>query len=436
VASTLLTSLLGLGFWAVAAHIYSVGTLGRDSALVSSMMTISMVCQLNLNNVILRFLPQVRDRIGRRVLSAYCLSGGLSLIAGLGFVLLAPHLNSKLAFLDSNALIAVIFVTSVAIWSIFTLEEAVLASLGFATWLPIENGIFSAAKIMLLPLALLFAGGYGIFVSWVLPMFLSVPVINALIARRVVPHANRAQQDAQGVLGVFGRRRLLSFLLQDFFGTAAGQVAIAAAPLIVVAQLGTADNGYFYIPFTIATTFDRLSIAVAMSLTTEVARTPSRAAELIHKAVTRFGLIEVPIVLLVIAAAPLLLLPFGHGYSQHGSTLLRLMIAASCFRSVTFLYFAIARLRGRGRGLIIPQMSIAAVLISSIALLGSSWGLTGVGVAWLATFVAAAALLTPGLASFWRDPRIPEDEARRSASGDVRVKSLQVADTAALADQH
>jgi hypothetical protein len=58
VVSTVLSSLLGVGFWAAAAHIYSMHTLGLDSALASSTMTISMIRQLNLSNVILRFPPQ------------------------------------------------------------------------------------------------------------------------------------------------------------------------------------------------------------------------------------------------------------------------------------------------------------------------------------------------------------------------------------------
>lgn len=50
--STLTTSVLGVLFWAVAVHLYSAGQIGIDSALVSTMMTIATVCQLNLNNVI------------------------------------------------------------------------------------------------------------------------------------------------------------------------------------------------------------------------------------------------------------------------------------------------------------------------------------------------------------------------------------------------
>lgn len=406
-ASTVLSALLGVSFWALATHMYSARVLGLDGALVSAMMTISMVCQLNLSNVIFRFLPQVQRGIGRRVLEAYGVAGALSLLTGIAFILLAPSINPRFTFLDTHVLLAAVFAISIVAWSVFSLEEAVLASLGFATWLPVENCLFSIVKIALLPVALLFAAGHGVFISWVLPLFVSVPVINVLIARRVIPHASRAQRGAQGIIGVFGRRRLLAFLAQDLLGTTAGKVSVAAVPMLVVAQLGAAQNAYFYIPFVLVTSFDLLSLAVVAALTTEAARTPARVRELTRIAITRFLVIQVPLVAVVILAAPLLLRPFGAQYVHHGTTLLRLLIGASCFRSAIFLYCALARLSGHGRGVLLAQGAIAVVLIGSSSLLAARMGLVGIGVAWLSTFALVALLLLPGLVRFLRNPYLP-----------------------------
>jgi hypothetical protein len=74
-----------------------------------------------------------------------------------------------------------------------------------------------------------------------------------------------------------------------------------------------------WLPFILVTSFDRLSISVAVSLTTEVARTPVRVRELTHTAITRFLVVAAPIVAVVILAAPLPLVSFGHQYVQHGT---------------------------------------------------------------------------------------------------------------------
>lgn len=407
IASTLLTAVLGLGFWTLAARIYPVNIVGRDSALIASMTAISLFCQLNLNNVIVRFLPQVHHRIGLRVLNAYGASVVLSLLVGFAFVLLAPSVDGKFAFLGGEALTALVFVIAIAVWSIFTLEDAVLTSLGFATWLPIENGLFSAAKLVLLPLAFLFAKGHGVFIAWVMPLVIVVPVINFLIARRVVPYAAQSQRHAPGVVRVFGLRPLIIFLTQDFLGSSAGQIAILWIPLLVLARLGSAASAYFYIPFTLVTTFDLLSLALAVSLTTQAARNPQQVHELTLAVIRRFLVIGLPIIILIIVAAPLVLLPFGPGYVHNSTTVLRLLAGASCFRSIIYLYSATARLQGRGMRIVVPQVTIAIMLISLVILLSARHGLDGIGVAWLITFAVVAIAMLPSLVKFIRDPQVP-----------------------------
>jgi O-antigen/teichoic acid export membrane protein len=406
-SSTLVTSALGVGFWALAARIYPVGALGRDSALIASMMTISMLSQLNLGNVILRFLPLVGDRAGRRVGQAYALAAAAGALAAGAFVVLAPRLDAKLAFLGSDTAIAWVFVVAVALWSLFALEEAVLTSLGRAWWLPLENGLFGVVKVALLPLTMILATRYGIFLAWVLPLSVSVPLVNGLIAARVLPHI-RNHAPARGVLDSFGRSGLAAFVTQDFVGTAALQLLVAAVPLVVLTRRGPAAAGYFFVPFTLATTLDRLSIGVAMALTSEVARTPARARALARAAVTRFLLLGAPVAAALVLAAPLVLLPFGAGYVYHGTTLLRLLFAASWFRAITFLYLSVMRLQGRGRRIMFPQAATAATAIAAVALFSGPWGLTGAGAAWLGTFALAAALLLPALRAFVAEPRLPE----------------------------
>jgi hypothetical protein len=47
--NVVLTSALGFAFWVAATRMFSSSTVGRDSALLSAMLTLSTICQLNLS---------------------------------------------------------------------------------------------------------------------------------------------------------------------------------------------------------------------------------------------------------------------------------------------------------------------------------------------------------------------------------------------------
>ena len=70
-ASSALSAVLGVGFWALAAHAFTPAEIGTSGVLIAAMMTVSSVCQLNLGNALLRFLPQAGARAAETVVVAY-----------------------------------------------------------------------------------------------------------------------------------------------------------------------------------------------------------------------------------------------------------------------------------------------------------------------------------------------------------------------------
>ena len=55
--NSLLTAVLGLGFWFVAGRRYSAANVGRDGTLVNALMPLSMVAQFNLGAALAYLLP-------------------------------------------------------------------------------------------------------------------------------------------------------------------------------------------------------------------------------------------------------------------------------------------------------------------------------------------------------------------------------------------
>ena len=412
--STALTALLGIAFWALAARSAPVEQVGRDAALISSLITLSAIFQLNLVDAIVRFLPVLRHAVRRRaMLLAYGACAVAGVLGGMAFVLIAPAASDQFSFLAEDRLLAAGFVGSMALWGIFVLQDSALAAMRRATWVPIENAGFSIAKIALLPLLVALGSTHAVFLAWMLPTLLVVPIVNALLFGRVLrPDRDAAPGEATGPS--LGRRGLVRFLAQDYGGFVLGQAAVTLVPLIVVAQLGDAASAHFYMPFMLVVAFDLLFYNVTTSMTVEGAHDESRTAHLASTVVRRFLVILVPAALLIAAAAPLLLIVFGQQYVDAGTGVLRLLALASIARAIVCLYVAIARLQSRGSAILLAQGAVFAGVVALALALSGPMGLEGIGLAWLAGNAAVALVVAPSLVRLLRSGTAPAPEPELS----------------------
>ncbi|MBJ7458406.1 MAG: hypothetical protein JHD02_04380 [Thermoleophilaceae bacterium] len=406
IASTLVTGALGFPFWAIAARTSTPEEVGRASALIVASAVVSRICLLNLDNVVIRFLPQLSSAIGIRIVQSYFATAAISALGALVFVLVVPELSQEFTFLREDQLLAAGFVVFTSLWSLFVLEDAVLVALGRAVWVPLENGFFGVAKILLLPLTAVMAASTGIFLAWMAPILVIVPVIALLIGRIALPTAAEAQKDAAGVVSTFGWKGLSAYLFQDFFGSLSGQIITMSLPVLVIALLGSADAAYFYVPFTLVIAFDGLFYAVASSLTVEAVRDTARVDELTRLAVRRMLIVQLPAAAAIIVAAPLLLLPFGSDYVDNGTTLLRLLALGSVFRATLFLFDATARLQGAGARLMTVRIMNLALLLALMIPLSESHGVNGVGWSWAIANGVAAIVVLPYVIAFVRHPKV------------------------------
>jgi O-antigen/teichoic acid export membrane protein len=392
--NVVLTSALGVAFWILAARIFPSEIVGRDSALVSGMVTIYTLCSLNLSAGMLRFLPVVRIDPKRAVLLAYAATAAVSGAGALLFVVAAPALSDEFDFLHRQHLLAALFVVAVAAWGIFTLQDAVLIALRKAPWVPAENALFGVLKIAALPLLLVGALSHAVFIAWVIPMVILVVPINYLIFWRVMP-SRTIRPGELSPIERFGRRGLARFMAQDYLGTIFFQAASTAMPIVVVALLGSKKGAYFYMPFTIVSAFDLMFLNVAASLTVEGSVDESRLPALAWTVVKRFRGLILAGVAIFAGGASLLLLPFGGEYAQQGAPVLRLLALASVARAVVALYAAISRVEGHAGRILLMQVSTLVLILAASMGLSHAAGLTGIGVAWLLANGVVAGFAAP-----------------------------------------
>lgn len=399
-ANTVVVSALGLVFWIVATRLFPSAEVGRDSTLIAALIALSGICQLNLSNAVHRFLPQVADP-ARVLVVAYVASIGVSLFVGCAFVGVLAFSVDDFRYLIDEPLLGLGFVVSTAVWCVFFIQDAALAALRRAPWIPLANGAYAVAKLAALPLLLVAGASHGVFLSWVLPLILVVVPVNVLLFRVVIPRHRGANVVSAPPLRE-GRRKLFGFLALDYLATVSTCVCWSGLPLLVLTMVGTSESAYFNIAFIVVQSLELLALGAGVSVVVESAFAEERLRAHVRVMVRRL----LPIVLVaaaaVVAGAPVLLAPFGEDYVDGGSTLLRLLGAAVAFRCVIVLFQVVERSRRRGSRLVAVNATSALLILGMAAVLAPEFGLEGVGWAWLVGNGVVAMGILPGLVSFAR----------------------------------
>ncbi len=144
-------------------------------------------------------------------------------------------------------------------------------------------------------------------------------------------------------------REMASSFLGQHLITVAAMLAGYLLPVLVVARLSAADNGYFYITWMLGSVFSIISPAVSTALFAEGAATPAALPALVRRCALLIGvLLGVPIVVYLVAGGWLLDL-FGPGYAEHGRLLLIVLTVAAVPDAITNIAVAVLRATGRLR---------------------------------------------------------------------------------------
>jgi len=377
VLSSALTAGLGLVYWIVAARRYSPGAVGVNAALVSAMMFVAGVAQLNLMSALLRFLPAAGPRTLRLVLSAYAISACVGAVAGLLFVAGVDVWTPSLTVLRSDGDFALWFVLATAAWTIFVLQDSALTGLRNAVWVPIDNAIHSVGKIvLLLALAAVFPG-YGIFASWTLALVASLAVINARIFWKLIPRHSRTAGDGAQLT----RAAILRYVAPDYLGSLFWIASMTLLPVIVLQQAGATDNAYFALAQIIALPLYSISSSTGAALIVSASASQSELASDTRKVLLQTVRLVVPAALVVVVSASLLMRLFGHSYSSNGTQTLRLLALSSIPFVANSLYVSTARVRRRMSHVVLVLAAQCILVIGLTFPLLDRFGIVGVGIA-------------------------------------------------------
>jgi O-antigen/teichoic acid export membrane protein len=389
--STATTSSLGLVYWLLAARYYPSAAVGVNAAVISVMIFLSGVSQLNLMSAMIRFIPSAGRATSRLVSASYLISVIISVAIGAIFVLGIDLWSPSLSFLGASPWFFLWFILGTAAWSIFALQDNVLTGLRQAIWLPIENLAYAVAKIGLLIIFATVFVEYGIFASWTIPLVLALIPVNCLIFRRLVPqHVQATEGQAVSIVP----SAIIKFVAGNYLGSLFLLASTRLLPVIVMQQVGAVANAYFYLPWMISTSIKLITSNMAMSLTVEGATDQKKLAAHSVAFLGHTARLLMPMIAVVLIIAPYILRFSGNSYATEGATLLRLLVLSAIPNIITSLYISIARVRHRVHGIVMVQGAVCVLGLGMSYMFLEPYGIKGVGLAVLVSETIVAVALT------------------------------------------
>lgn len=384
------TSVLGLVYWVLAARLYSPEEVGLNSAALSGAMFLSGISLFSLDGALVRYVPIAGIASRRLVGISYLICAAGSTLASLVFLAGVRWWSPELQFLVSSPLMMLFFTLATVAWSIFTLEDSVLSGLREAIWVPIENTIFSLVKIGLL---IYFVGKFArlaIFTSWMIPVIALLLPVNLLIFWRLIPRHVRTTAERT-------RPHLPDQVIKYVSGNYAGALVFLAfttlLPVIVTEQAGAQANAYFYLPWMIMNALQLVAMSMTTSFTVEATIDRRKRNAYFRRSLSHTARLIGLALLVILPAAPYVLLAFGADYSAQGTVLLRLLVLAAIPNLVIWLYLGMARVQNQTLGIFLVQAALCVLMLSLTFYLLPRMGINGIGIAWLASQSLMAVVL-------------------------------------------
>jgi O-antigen/teichoic acid export membrane protein len=403
-ASTVVTSVLGFGYWWLAARAFAPEAVGAASAAVSAMAVIGTLGMFGMGTLLISELPRTpTDRRWSLITACLLVAGSAGTVGGLAYVAVAHLAVTALRDTVGSPVWAGLLVVGVAASATaMVLDEGLIGLLAGRLQL-IRNTWFAVAKLVILAVLALSpvaVTGGAVLGTWVAGLLLSVfPLVVFLRRTGLLPSL---RPDLSTLRGLGRRAHGHNLLNITVF------LPRTTLPLVVTAVLSTTATAGFYAAWMIFAFLAMVPGALATTLFAVATGDPAALRSKIRMALVVSLAGGVPAsVLLALLARPVLAL-FGPGYAVTASgslAILALTYLPTVFRQ---LYIAVARIRGSVRTATYLAVLSGAAELSAAWYGGSRGGdLTTLTAAFAAVVVVEGVVTAPVVlrAALARPPR-------------------------------
>jgi O-antigen/teichoic acid export membrane protein len=383
------SAVLGVVFWATATRLTTAQNVGRASAEIAAMVLLANLSQLSFTTIFDRFLPVAGDRTFRFVTRAYAMCAAVAVVVAIVYVL--AGFGDR--YIPASFGWKLLFVASVLLWTIFVLQDSVLTGLRATRWVPVENILFSAAKIALLPVFLAVTASHGVFLAWTVPVIVAIGAVNWYLLRKRIPIHQASNPSSEKFPS---GRELVSLAAGQYATGLVSTFSANIVALIVISRLGAAQEAYYYLPALIASGgVGILLYNLVTSFLVEASTDPKELREHARTTIRAAIVVLVPSITIGVAFAPFILRIFGPEYAIHGTTLLRMLLLSLPGTAVSAFYYSLAWLDRRVWWLATREFLSAGVYFVILLALIGHFGILAIGIASLVLSLLLTVLFGP-----------------------------------------
>ena len=301
--SSAATAGLGFVFWIVVARLYSATSVGLATSLLSATTVISMLSLLGFGSSFVRFLPKSLNR--DREISTGLIAAGLTAVVGAAiYIALIPHLASELDFVRNSGWMTLGFIAMTGFAAVNLLTDSVFIAYRAARFNFYIDGIFQSSSKLVLLIAFAGSGAFGIFSAGGVASTLAVLASLWFLVRRF-DYRPKLVIDRTAVGSAF------HFTAASYVASVFNLLPILVIPVIVLGKLDSADAGYYFIAFQIASLLSGVAFAVTQSLLAEVGHAETTLRTLAIRSARILAITIIPPALVLAIGGKWLLLVFG-----------------------------------------------------------------------------------------------------------------------------
>lgn len=372
--------LTGFFFWTASARFYSPEEVGLTSAAISAMMLLSLIAMVGLDYALIRFIPGAGENTRDIINSCFTIGGVASITLALVFIAGLSFWSPALYPIREQPVLFAVFVVSVAATTLFNMAQRVFIAKRKSSFALAIGLVFGLLRFIPLAILAAYSATLGIFASWGIATFMSVAIGILFLLPRVEPRYRPSLTIRKDILAP-----MVHFASANFLANVSLTITGFVLPLVVINVLGEEQNAYFYVTWAFSSILFAALGAVTINLFAEGSHDQQKLRDYVKKSLKLMTLILIPAVTLTLLLGDKLLLVFGEGYSQNATHLLWLLILSAVPVSVNYTYISIMRVGTQMRGILVITLFVAIATLGSSPYLLSLMGITGVGVAWLAS---------------------------------------------------
>ncbi len=401
VGTQALTSILGLGFWTLAARSFVTSDVGVAGAAVAMMLLLSSLGSLGLGTLLIARLP-LTDQGDRRVLvrTSLLTAGGTSAVLAIIVPLVAVHVfgATNLRPLVATPLTTLGFAAGTALMAVVLVLDQAVLTIGVGILQFERNVLASVVKIGALVVfhQAGFSGGMTIFLAWAVGTLVSLPLVSLRTRGGWGLQTQRRLADPKALKGL-GRMAASHHALNTTL-----QAALQILPIMVTVLLSARENAYFNTAIMVSGFVFALPYAIAISLFASASGSEREVLSRIRLTLPFSLAVSVLANLAMYPLAGFVLSLFGQSYASEGVNILRALVLAGIPFVIKDHFIALRRVQGRTTEAVYLLGGFLVVELVAAAVGAHLGGTIGLCLGWVAVLFVEAVVLAVPLYQGWR----------------------------------